>query len=148
MIRVRINAFTNVIPGLSRIRSSPLKLLSLHYSSGTSTALKYKCGEGLLWDRERKLCDWAGNVKCGIEVGRRTPMFPFLPLLFSCICYVTNMYLIKLMKNESTSNCLLFLQSSETDSEFPPPVVNLGDDDLDGKNDNDIENNINNNIGE
>lgn len=72
-------------------------------SSGTSTALKYKCGEGLLWDRERKLCDWAGNVKCGIE-------------------------------------------SSETDSEFPPPVVNLGDDDLDGKNDNDIENNINNNI--
>lgn len=36
-------------------------------SSGTSTALKYKCGEGLLWDRERKLCDWAENVKCGIE---------------------------------------------------------------------------------
>lgn len=36
-------------------------------SSGTSTALKYKCGEGLLWDRKRKLCDWAGNVKCGVE---------------------------------------------------------------------------------
>jgi len=36
-------------------------------SSGTSTALKYKCGEGLLWDRKRKLCDWAGNVKCGLD---------------------------------------------------------------------------------
>lgn len=55
-------------------------------SSGTSTALKYKCGEGLLWERKRKLCDWADNVKCGIE-------------------------------------------SSE--SEFPPPVVSLGDGDVD-----------------
>lgn len=55
-------------------------------SSGTSTALKYKCGEGLLWDRERKLCDWAGNVKCGIE--------------------------------------------ASDSSEFPPPVVSLGNNDV------------------